>query len=255
MGNDPDYIERNRRAWAAWAPDYAAWAPEAWAEGAPTWGMFSLPDTELGALPASVAGLDVVELGCGTAYISAQLARRGARPVGIDTSPAQLETARRMQARFGLDFPVHLGNAEQTPFPDASFDLAISEYGASIWCDPYRWIPEAARLLRPGGQLVFLTNGVLLTLCTPVDAAADTPAGNRLERPYFGLHRLDWEDGSVTFALGYGGWIRVLRANGFAIEDLIEVQAPAGTTTSLPIVTPEWARQWPSEEIWKARKL
>ena len=51
---------------------------------------------------------------------------------------------------FGVEFPLHLGNAEQTPFPDESFDLAISEYGASIWCDPYRWIPEAARLLRPG---------------------------------------------------------------------------------------------------------
>jgi SAM-dependent methyltransferase len=159
-----------------------------------------------------------------------------------------------MQAQFGLEFPLHLGNAERTPFPAASFDLAISEYGASIWCDPYKWIPEAARILRPGGHLIFLINGVLLTICTPEDAAADTPASERLERPYFGLRRLDWVDGSVTFNLGYGDWIRVLRENGFQIEDLIEVQPPAGATTSFSIVTPEWARRWPSEEIWKAQK-
>jgi SAM-dependent methyltransferase len=159
-----------------------------------------------------------------------------------------------MQEQFGLSFPLHLGNAEETPFPDASFDLVISEYGASIWCDPYRWIPEAARLLRPGGWLVFLVNGTLMTLCTPPDAEEDTPAGECLARPYFGLHRLDWNDGSVNFALGYGDWLRLLRANGFDIEDLIEVQAPEGATTHFPIVTPEWARQWPAEEIWKARK-
>ena len=251
---DPDYVQRNRRHWETWAPDFADWAPDAWADGDFTWGMFSVPDVELGVLPASVAGLDVIELGCGTAYISAQLVRRGARPVGIDTSPPQLATARRMQPQFDLDFPLHLGNAEQTPFPDASFDLAISEYGASIWCDPYRWIPEAARLLRPGGQLIFLINGVFLTICTPEDAAADTPASEHLERPYFGLHRLDWADGSVTFNLGYGDWIRVLRANGFEVDDLIEIKPPEGATTSFPIVTPEWARHWPSEEIWKARK-
>jgi SAM-dependent methyltransferase len=251
---EPDYVERNRRAWASWAPDFAAWAPQAWADGASHWGIFAVPDSELGVLPASVAGLDAIELGCGTAYISAKLARRGASPVGVDTSPEQLATARRLQTEFGLDFPLHLGNAEETPFPDASFDLVISEYGASIWCDPYKWIPEAARLLRPGGQLIFLINGVLLTLCTAVDAAPDDPATECLQRPYFGLHRLDWDDGSVTFNLGYGDWIRVMHASGFDIDDLIEIQAPEGATTSFPIVTPQWARQWPCEEIWKAHK-
>ena len=110
--------------------------------------------------------MDTIELGCGTAYISAWLARRGARPVGIDITPAQLETARRMQAEFDLDFPLLEASAEDVPLPDESFDLAISEYGASIWADPYRWIPEAARLLRPGGHLVFLVNGTIMILCS-----------------------------------------------------------------------------------------
>jgi len=96
---------------------------------------------------------------------------------------------------------------------------------------------------------------VFLTICTPEDAAADTPASEHLERPYFGRHRLDWPDGSVTFTLGYGDWIRVLRTHGFVIDDLIEIQPPAGKTTNSPIVTPQWAQQWPCEEMWKARKL
>jgi SAM-dependent methyltransferase len=235
----PEHAKKNRVVWDTWAADYAAWAPHAWAKDAPTWGIFQIPEAHLGAFPESVAGLDVVELGCGTAYISAWLARRGARPVGIDNSPAQLATARRMQQQFGLQFPLHLGNAEKTGFPDASFDLVVSEYGASIWCDPYLWVPEAARLLRSGGNLVFLVNSVLLMVCTPIDADSDTPAAECLERPYFGMQRFEWRDGSVNFYLSHGDWIRLLRSNDFEIHDMIEIQAPAGATTSFPIVTPE----------------
>ena len=249
-----DHVDRNQAAWQRWAPEYAEWAPRAWSQAEPSWGIFSIPDAEVGALPTPLAGLDVIELGCGTAYFSAWMAKKGARPVGVDISSAQLDTARAMQAQFGLDFPLHLGNAEETPFPDASFDLVISEYGASIWCDPYRWIPEAARLLRPGGTLAFLVNGVLLAVCTPPDAAEDTPATEHLERPYFGLHRVPWPDGSVNFYLEHGAWIRLLRANNFEVLNLYEVQAPEGTTKTAPIFTPEWARQWPTEEIWVARK-
>src|SRR5205085_10698866 len=110
----------------------------------------------IGALP-DVRGLDVVELGCGTAYFGSWLARRGARVVGVDPTPAQLETARRMQAETGIGFPLVEAPGESVPLPDASFDLAVSEYGASLWADPYKWIPQAARLLRPDGLLVLLT--------------------------------------------------------------------------------------------------
>ena len=125
----------------------------------------------------------MIELGCGTAYVSAWLARRGARPVGVDLSAKQLETARAMQAEHGLAFPLHHASAEDVPLPDAGFDLAVSEYGASLWCDPDAWVAEAARLLRPGGLLVFLTNSLIATLCSP-----DTgPAGERLVRDQRGL--------------------------------------------------------------------
>ena len=159
----------------------------------------------------------------------------------------------RAAARAGDEvFPLEA--ADLVPLPDASFDLAISEYGASIWADPYRWIPEAARLLRPGGELIFLVNGTLQMLTIP-DLEVDGPSTDRLLRPYFGMHRFEWpDDDSVEFHLGYGDWIRLLRANGFEVEDLIEVQPPPGTTTRWNLVTPEWAQRWPVEEIWKARK-
>jgi SAM-dependent methyltransferase len=233
------------------AAEYRAAGERAW-RSEPYWGIWGIPETDVRILP-DVTGLDVIELGCGTAYISSWLARRGARVTGIDNSTAQLHTARRLQEEHDLHFPLIHGDAEQVPLPDASFDLAISEYGASIWCDPYRWIPQAARLLRPGGQLIFLVNGTLLVLCMQDDE--NVPAEPVLLREYFGMHRIEWPDNdSVEFHLGYGDWIRLLRRTGFEVEDLVELRPGPAASTTYPFVTLEWARRWPSEEVWIARK-
>ncbi len=251
----PEHVARNRAAWDAKADEYAIHGAAAWAAEEPTWGVFGVPETQLRVLPERLEGRDVIELGCGTAYVGSWLARRGARVVGIDNSPRQLATARRLQAEHGISFPLLLGNAEAVPYPDESFDFAISEYGASIWADPYRWIPEAARLLRPGGELTFLVNGTIWVLCVP-DHDADGPTGDRLLRPYFGMHRFEWPDETgVEFHLGYADWIRLLRANGFEVLDLIEVRPPDGPPRTENLTTLEWARRWPCEEIWKARKV
>jgi SAM-dependent methyltransferase len=215
--------------------------------------MWGVPEEEVRILP-DVSGLDAIELGCGTGYVSAWLARRGARVAGIDNSLEQLRTAKAFQEEFQISFPLIHGNAEQVPLPDASFDLAISEYGASIWCDPYRWIPEAARLLRPGGRLIFLVNGTILMLCSS-ETDEDAPVEARLVRDYFGMHRFEGsKDGSVEFHLGYGDWVRLLRANDFQIENLLELRPPEGASTRYLFVTLDWARKWPSEEIWIAWK-
>ena len=254
MGDHPHYVERNRAYWDKIAATYVEPGRRNWEQAEPNWGIWGIPESQLHLFPDNVNGLDVIELGCGTAYVSAWLARRGARPVGIDNSKSQLATAQQFQREFGLRFPLIFGSAEAVPLPDASFDLAVSEYGASIWCDPYRWIPEAARLLRPGGRLVFLVNAVLLMLCLPDDD--EVPAGDRLLRPQFGLHRMEWPgDESVDFHLAHGDMVRLLRSSGFEVEDLIEVRAPEGATTRYPFVNGDWASRWPSEEVWKARKL
>jgi SAM-dependent methyltransferase len=247
----PEHVRRNRIHWDRPAAEYVDRGHRCWASNEPAWGIWGIPERDLRALP-DVAGKDVIELGCGTAYWSAWLARRGARVVGTDNSSKQLETARALQREHKLDFPLIHGNAESVPLPDAGFDLAISEYGASIWCDPYRWIPEVARLLRPAGELVFLKNGILFNLCAP---DSEDPAADRLVRDYFGLHRLEWSsDDSVEFPLPVGEWIRLFRASGFEVLDLLELRAPRGATTSFPYVTSEWAHRWPSEEIWRVRK-
>jgi SAM-dependent methyltransferase len=248
-----EHAERNREVWSGLAAEYRESAKRNWAADEITWGVWDAPEDELRVLP-DLEGKDVVELGCGTAYVSAWLARRGARPVGVDVTPEQLATAREMQAEHGLEFPLVEASAEDVPLPAGSFDLAVSEYGASIWADPNRWIPEAARLLRPGGELVFLVHGTIAALCFPDE---EVPPDERLRRPYFGMHRLEWaDDDSVEFHLGYGEWIRLFRATGFEVLDLVEIRAPEDAKPSrypgLPL--PDWARRWPSEEIWRARK-
>ena len=251
--SEPDYVAENRALWTTSNAQYTdEQADRAWRAEEITWGMFGNPETDVDVL-GDIAGLDVVELGCGTAYFSAWLARRGARPVGVDVTPAQLDTARRLQAETGLSFPLLQANAEEVPLPDATFDLALSEYGASIWCDPYRWIPEAWRLLRPGGRLVFLCNSPLVMLCTVEEEEATV---ERLLRPQRGMHRMVWPDGGVDFHLGHGEMFRVLRQSGFDVENLIELYAPEGATTHefYGFVTAGWARKWPAEEIWAARK-
>ena len=249
----PEHVLRNRTQWDAWAEEYVRPGRENWESEEPSWGIWGIPESRVGILPPDLEGRDTIELGCGTGYVSAWLARRGARPVGIDNSPAQLETARAFQREFGLEFPLLHGNAEDVPYPDASFDYAISEYGASIWCDPYEWIPEAARLLRPGGRLAFLVNSPLLMVCS--GDLVDDQAEERLMRPYFGMYRFEWpDDASIEFCLPHGELIALLRRSGFEIEELLELQPPDDATTRYEYVTLEWARRWPSEEVWKVRK-
>jgi SAM-dependent methyltransferase len=248
----PDHVRLNRATWDGWAAGYVEPGRRAWAVNDPAWGIWQVREAELRVLP-DVAGRDTLELGCGTGYVSSWLARRGARAVGLDNSRRQLAAARSFQREFGVEFPLIHANAEEVPLADASFDLAVSEYGASIWCDPHRWIPEAARLLRPDGRLVFLTNGTLLMLC--VHETWEVPASDRMLRPYFGMHRFESPgDPSVEFHLGYGDCIRLLRRCGFEVEDLIEVRPPEGATSRYPFVTLDWSRRWPCEEIWIARR-
>jgi SAM-dependent methyltransferase len=247
-----DHVGQNVAHWTRINAEYTdSSAARAWAEEEIHWGVFRTPETDLNVL-GDVAGLDIVELGCGTAYFSAWLARRGARVVGVDPTPAQLETARRLQRETGIEFPLVEAPGESVPLPDAAFDIVHSEYGAAIWADPYEWIPEAARLARPGGRLVFLCNSPLSTLCMDYEGQTE-----QLQRPQRGMHRLEWDDtGEIEFHLGHGDWIDVLHQNGFQVERLIELFAPesAEQHSYYSYVTPEWARRWPAEDLWVARK-
>ena len=246
-----DHEAQNRASWNADSDDYQARHGEQLAASTGlAWGVMQIPEAELHVL-GDVAGKDILELGCGAAQWSIALARLGARPVGIDLSERQLEHARRLMAEAGLDFPLIHGSAEHVPLPDASFDIVFCDHGAMTFADPYRTVPEAARLLRSGGLFAFSHHTPIESIAWPLDS---DKVGDRLVVDYFGMHRLD--DGETsTFQLPYGEWIRLFRANGLVVEDLIEPRPADGATSSYR--TDEelaWARRWPAEEIWRVRK-
>lgn len=257
MSELPDYVAKNRELWDDDAGNWVAMGERAWSIREPNnWGIWQVPESELRMVPEDMAGMKAIELGCGTAYVSAWMARRGATVVGIDNSEKQLETARRLAAEHGVDLELIHGNAEDVPYPDNSFDFAISEYGAAIWADPYEWVPEAHRLLRAGGRLVFLGNHPFLELVVPVEGEVVTD--ETLRNPYFGMHRMDWveEDGTAgtEFNLPISEWMELFDRVGFDVEEFIEVQNPDPDREKSFDQDPAWAHVYPSEQVWKLRK-
>ena len=241
---------RNRAYWDRTSDDYQERHRDFIGQPEPRWGVWQIPESELTVL-GDVSGKDVLELGCGAAQWSILLAKQGARPVGLDNSQRQLDHARRLMAEAGVDFPLVHSSAEDVPLPDGSFDVVFCDHGAFSFADPYRLVPEASRLLRPGGLLAFSMLSIFAAVSqNPGDERVD----RRLHRDYFGLHKLD--DGDVVnYQLPYGEWIRLFRANRFVVEDLIEPRPGRDAmSTYWDDGERDWARRWPSESIWKARK-
>ncbi len=251
---EPEYVAKNRSHWDKWAHTWVEGGEAAWRRD-PGWGMFHIPEADLRLLPDDMTGMDAIELGCGTGYVSAWMARRGARVVGIDPSAGQLATARRLAAEHAIDLELIEGIAETVPYPDESFDFAVSEYGAAIWSDPELWIPEAWRLLRPGARLVFLGNHPLVMLVQ--DFTADEPATRTLMHPYFGMHRIDWDDGEdrgTEFSLPISKWMELFDRVGFDVVGYHELQAPEPGPERRFFVTLDWAHDYPAEQVWNLRK-
>jgi SAM-dependent methyltransferase len=246
----PVHARKNQAYWDRTSDDYQGTHAEQLNEKALAWGVWALPESDLHVLDG-VAGKDVLEFGCGGAQWSIFLAKLGARPVGLDLSEAQLKHARRLMRESGVDFPLVHASAESVPLPDASFDIIFCDHGAMSFSDPQRTVPEAARLLRPGGLFAFNIASPILELCWN---DREDRIQTSLERDYFGMRGGEDEE-TVVFQLPYGEWIRLFRKNGLIVEDLIELQPPADATTTYTEYVPlAWARRWPAENIWKLRK-
>jgi len=248
MANKPTqhHVRHNRKFWDFDSDEYQA-AHGAYLTQHPlAWGGFRAPESELQVL-GDVGGRDVLELGCGAAQWSVALAALGARPVGLDVSRAQLRHARAASATL----PLLAADAERLPFSDAAFDVVFCDHGALSFCDPARTVPEVSRVIRAGGLLAFCVSTPLLYLTWNADKSRQS---RRLHRTYDDLGLIDFDEGTFDWVLPPGEWIRILRAHGFEIEDLIELRPPPKTKTTYDFAPLEWATRWPAEWIWKARR-
>jgi SAM-dependent methyltransferase len=241
----------NREFWDADADDYQSLHGDDLSARARAWGAWRIPESVLKVL-GGVDGIDVLELGCGAAQWSIALAGDGARPVGLDQSVVQLKYATANRDAVRATVPFVAASGEAAPFRDASFDLVFCDHGAMSFCDPRVTVPEVARLLRADGLLAFCHATPLVYLTWDERRERQD---TRLHRSYWDLGRMHLGEGTIDFQLPHGEWVRLLRDHGLVVEDLIELRPPDGAVTTYDDFVPEaWARRWPAEQIWKARK-
>jgi SAM-dependent methyltransferase len=160
-------------------------------------GADSLSDQEAAGVRetvGAVAGLDVVHLQCHIGFDTISLARRGARVVGVDFSPASLEKARALARRCEVDVEFVEGDTTALPMElHGRFDLAYATMGVTCWIDDMAaWMRSAAAVLRPGGHLLLVDLHPLFLMLESADPL-------RADMPYAddGGHAFD-EDGSYA---------------------------------------------------------
>jgi len=219
----------SRLWWDADADDYQAAHGDFLGDVRFRWCPEGLIEAEAGLL-GPVAGRDVLEVGCGAASCSRWLATQGARPVALDLSAGMLRHARDANERSGVDVPLVLADAGALPFPDASFDVACSAFGAVPFvADSAGVMREVHRVLRPGGRWVFATTHPL-RWAFPDDPGPD---GLTVYHSYFDrtpYAEFD-DDGRVTYVEHHrtlGDRVRELVGAGFELVDLIEPEWPEG---------------------------
>jgi SAM-dependent methyltransferase len=128
----------------------AMWGAGPFEEIAPT--LVEMHETLIAAVEAE-PGDAWLDVGSGTGELAFRAAATGAAVTGCDLAPVLVETARRQAAQRGLDVKFEVGDCENLPYPDASFDILTSSVGAIFAPDHTRVAAELARVCRPGGRL------------------------------------------------------------------------------------------------------
>ena len=196
------------------------------------WGPDGADEADLNLL-GDVAGLTTAELGCGAGQVSRWLRSQGATTVGVDVSHRMLVNAVRLDQGEppGLRGRWVQGDAARLPLAAATFDLAVSSYGALPFLPDLDVVfAEVARILRPGGRWVFsLTHP--MRWCFPDDPG---PAGLVVHRSYFDRRAYVEEgpNGSATYVEQHhtiGDVVTSLSESGFTLTRLVEPEWVSGS--------------------------
>jgi len=220
-------VRANRAWWDAASAGYLAEHGDFLGDARLVWCPEGLDEDDVHLL-GDVAGLRVLEVGCGAGQGTRWATAHGATAVGVDLSAGMLARGRELDAGTGLRAPAVQADAGRLPVADGWADLAFSAYGALPFvADVGAVLAEVARVLRPGARWVFsVTHPVRWAF--PDDPG---PGGLVADRSYF--DRTPYVErgtgGEVLYAEHHrtlGDWVRALSGAGFVLTDLVEPEWP-----------------------------
>jgi len=224
--------EESRRAngpdWDRYADEYQATHGAFLGDVGFVWGPEGTTEEQVGVL-GPLAGRRVLEVGSGAGQCSRWVRAQGGDGFGLDLSLRQLQHSRRIDEDTGVSVPSVLGTATALPFPDRSFDVVFSSFGAlQFVSDIGVAVAEVARVLRPGGRFAFsVTHPTRWSFPDDPGEGGLTATQSYWDRsPYV---EIDDSTGQVAYVEHHrtlGDWVGLLAGHGFVITDLLEPEWP-----------------------------
>ncbi len=227
--SDADTQRANRSDWDREADDYQREHGAFLGDIGFVWSPEGLDEADARLL-GDVAGLRILELGCGAAQCSRWLVGQGAAVVGLDLSSRQLQHSRRIDLTTGTSVPVVCASATSIPFPAASFDLAYSAFGAmSFLVDVVAALRESRRVLRPGGRLVFsVVHPMRRMFPDDPSLGAMTICRSYFDRTSYVELDSEGQPSYVEPHHTLGDWVEAVTRSGLELLRLLEPEWPAG---------------------------